>query len=103
MPFTFLIVGAFLLAAGANGKGADLFALLKGDFVNAPGVQQQATFVPWAAAILILGAAGYVPALRVASRLFLVLVILVLFLSNQGFFAQLQQQFPELFPKAATA
>ena len=47
-------------------------------------------FFYWLVAIGVLGASGYIPAFTKFSRLFMGLIILVMFLSNRGFFAQFQ-------------
>jgi len=99
MPFTFIIVGLFLIIASARGRAQDLFNLLHDDFV--PG-SKGSSFLPWLASILVIGSLGYIPQLRTFSRAFLVLLILVLLLSNKGFFAKLQTDFPQLFGKAET-
>jgi hypothetical protein len=97
MPFTFIIVGLFLIIAAARGKSQDLFDLLHDDFVS---TQDKSSFLPWVVSILVVGSLGYVPQLRTFSRTFLVLLILVLFLSNKGFFAKLKEILPEVFGKA---
>lgn len=89
MPFALLIIGAVLLVAGTRGTQDDLFNLVKADFTTQPG---QPSFPHWMLAILVIGALGYVPALSKLSRAFLVLVIIVLFLSNGGFFQKFNQQ-----------
>lgn len=76
MPFALLIIGVFLLVAGVRDKQNDLFTLVKGDF-SGPN-----NFVFWIVSILIIGAIGYIPKLKPLSTAFLVLVIVVLFLSK---------------------
>lgn len=90
MPYAFIIAGIVLLTAGVRGTSADLMKLLKGDLTG------ENNFVYWILAILLIGALGYVQDLRVLSRSFLVLVILVLLLqegkgANGGFFSKIQQ------------
>src|SRR5260370_36956281 len=82
MPFALIIVGVVLLIAAAKGTQGDLFSLLQKDFTGPNN------FVFWMAAILIIGAVGYVPKLKPLSTVFLALVVLVLFLSkgNKGSF-----------------
>ena len=89
MPFALLIIGVFLIAAGARQKQGDLFSLLAGDFTGANN------FLFWFVSILIIGGIGYIPKLKGLSTAFLVLVILVLFLTKGnpngvggGFFSQ---------------
>lgn len=91
MPFTFLFIGAVLVTTGVRGTSSDLWNLLKGDVTGKP------SFVPWIVSILAIGALGYVEKLRPFSRAFLVLVIVVLFLHNKGFFANLKTAVPEAF------
>lgn len=89
MPFALLIIGLVLLVAGARGKQNDLFSLVAGDFTGANN------FLFWFVSILAIGAIGYIPKLKPLSTAFLVLVILVLFLTKGnpsgvggGFFSQ---------------
>jgi hypothetical protein len=96
MPFTFIIVGLFLIIAAARGKSQDLFDLLHDDFVAS---DKGISFLPWFVSILAVGSLGYIPQLRTFARAFLVLLIVVLFLSNKGFFAKLKEILPEVFGK----
>jgi hypothetical protein len=98
MPFTFIIVGLFLIITAARAKSTDLFALVKSDFISS---DQGVSFFPWLVSILVVGSVGYIPRFRTFSRSFLVLLIVVLFLSNKGFFAKLTADFPQLFGKAS--
>lgn len=91
MPFTFLAIGTLLIVAGVRGTDEKLWTLLKGDFQNSP------SFLPWVVSILLIGALGYISSLKTFSRAFLTLVIVVLFLSNGGFFQRFQQAVPEAF------
>lgn len=86
MPFALLIVGVLLVTSGVRNTYPQLFSLVKGDFSGS------GSFLHWALAILIVGSLGYVDELRPFSRGFLALLIVVLFLSNGGFFAKFQQQ-----------
>ncbi len=93
MAFALLIIGAVLLISAVKGTtdGPNgLYALIVNDFTG------QGNFVYWIAAMLIIGALGYIPKLKPASVALLGLVILVLFLKKGdptglggGFFAQL--------------
>lgn len=80
MPFVFIGSGLVLVLVGLQGDPAALYSLIVNDF-KGPN-----SFVYWAAAILILGALGYVPGLEKLSKLFLALVLLTLLLDNGGFF-----------------
>ncbi len=89
MPFALLIIGVVLLVAGVRGSQDKLFDLLRGDFTG------EANFIYWMTAILVIGAAGYIPRLKPISTGFLALVIVVLFLkkgdptgAGGGFFTQ---------------
>jgi hypothetical protein len=99
MPFTFIIVGLFLVITAARAKSQTLFDLVHDDFVS--GGDKGSSFLPWIVSILAVGSVGYVPRFRTLSRSFLVLLIVVLFLSNKGFFAKLTADFPQLFGKAS--
>lgn len=89
MPYALILAGSLLLVSGVRGTQAELFALLKKDFTGPNN------FAYWIVAIMAIGAVGYVPKLKPVSDSFLVLVIIVLFLHNKGFFAQFQRQLAE--------
>jgi hypothetical protein len=76
MPFALLIIGVVLLVSAVRDTQDDLFTLVKGDFSG------QGNFIFWVISILIIGGIGYVPKLKPISDGFLVLVLLVLFLSK---------------------
>lgn len=82
-----------------NGDGKGLWPLLKGDFE--PG--NKGNFLAWFAAILVIGMIGYIPELKPIANTMLVLVILVLLISNGGFFAKFEQQVLTPAPSASTA
>lgn len=84
MAFLLVLFGGVLVDVGIRNTADQLGALLKSDV---PG------FVPWAGAMFIIGMLGYIKTLRTPSHILLGLVILVLFLSNHGIFANLQQAF----------
>jgi hypothetical protein len=86
MPFVLIGLGIILLVSGVRGSHKQLADLLKDDFTG------RQNFLVWIVAILGIGAVGYVPSLQPVSRSFLVLVLLVLFINNRGFFTQFQQQ-----------
>lgn len=99
MPFALIIIGAVLLVASVRNTqdqlpdgSPGLFGLVKGDFSG------QGNFVFWVVSLLIIGAVGYVPKLKPISDGFLVLVIIVLFLTKGnpngvggGFFSKFSQ------------
>ncbi len=68
-----LLIGAILIVTALRGTQGVLFAAL-GDDVP--------PFVVWAAAIVAVGALGYVPGLKGPARILLALVIIVLVLNN---------------------
>jgi hypothetical protein len=80
MPFIIILIGLFLAVTAARNKQQELAELLKGDFTG-PG-----NFFSWTIALLVVGGLGYIKPLKPLTDAFLVLLILVLFLSNGGFF-----------------
>lgn len=89
MPFALIIIGTVLLVAAVRNTigGPDgLFTLLKNDFTGSNN------FTYWVVSLLIIGAIGYIPTMRPLSRWFLALVIVVLFISQGGFFSKFNLQ-----------
>lgn len=90
MPFVFGILGILLIISGVRGTvtGSDpnLVDLVKSDLTGQPN------YTEWMAAILVIGALGYIDKVRTLSRAFMALVIIRLLLDNSGFFAKLEQQ-----------
>jgi hypothetical protein len=90
MPFLFIIIGVVMITAAvrdtvgdsANQKG--LVTLLKNDFIG------QHNFAYWVLSILVIGAIGYIKPLEGVSRMFMLLVVIVLLISNKGVFAQFE-------------
>jgi len=76
MPFALLIIGIVLLTSAVRDSQNDLFGLVKGDFTG------QGNFVFWVVSLLIIGAIGYIPKLKPISDGFLILVLIVLFLTK---------------------
>lgn len=87
MGFVLIIFGIAFLLAGYHGNAKALFTQLGGEFTGTP------SFGKWAIAILVIGGVGYIKPIKPISDAFLLLVIVVLFLSDKGFFAQFSQQF----------
>lgn len=85
MPLLFIGSGLVFVLTGIKGDASKLFSLLQGDFTGPNN------FVYWFFSILILGSLGYIKHLENFSRLFIVLVVVVLLLDNKGFFAKLQE------------
>ena len=82
MPLALLLVGALFLIAAVRGTHTDLFTLLKGDFTG------DKNFLVWVVAIFVLGALGYVAGIKPLANAFLLLVVVVILLTNKGFFSQ---------------
>lgn len=80
MPFVFVIIGLLFLITAIRGTQNDMFALVKSEFWGTN------SFVPWAAAIFILGAIGYARPVRPIADAMIGLVILVMVLANKGGF-----------------
>lgn len=88
MPIFFLLVGILLVIVAINDKLPDLTKLAHDDFVSS---SNGPSFTVWIVAIIAVGAIGYVQALKPVANAFLALIIVVLILSNKGFFAQFTQ------------
>lgn len=71
-----------MIVTGARGTYAQFGQQIASEF------QGQNNFTYWLLAIVAVGSLGYVSALQTLSRYLLALVILSLFLSHKGFFAQ---------------
>lgn len=83
MPIAAIIIGILLIDVAFRGTEHKFATQLGQDF------GQGSQFWSWAAAIGIIGALGYVDALRKVSNLLLGLIIIVMVLRNGGLFAQL--------------
>jgi hypothetical protein len=103
MPIALVIIGVFLLVAAVrwDSGGSEVWTLLRSDLEGKSVTtgKQTGNFFAWAAAIILIGAVGYVDELKPVANTMLALVIVVLLLSNNGFFAQLQK---DITAKAAT-
>jgi hypothetical protein len=86
MPFAIAIVGGVLVLVAVRNTHGTLATLLKDDFTGSQGA---VGFIVWIGAILAIGAMGYVPALKIPSRMLLALVFLSLFIANQGVFTNI--------------
>lgn len=86
MPLALLVIGVVFLTAAIRGTQDDLFATLKDDFTGPNN------FLIWGIALFVIGAIGYYKPLRPISNAFMLLVVLVLFLSNRGFFNKFLEQ-----------
>ncbi len=82
MPVFLITTGLYFLIVGARGTQDQVVRLLDGDFTG------KNNFVAWLLAIFIVGAVGYVDDLQPLSDAFLTLLLIVLLLSNGGFFSK---------------
>lgn len=86
MPLALLVIGTVFLVAAIRGTQKELFNTLKDDFTGPNN------FIVWGLALFLIGALGYVKTLKPLSNSFMLLVVIVLFLSNRGFFDKFMQQ-----------
>lgn len=86
MPFVLIVFGILALTVGIRGKQQDFFTLMRGDFTGPNN------FLYWLVAILAVGSIGYIKKAQPLSDAFLVLIVIVMFLKNQGFFDQFMAQ-----------
>lgn len=82
MPFALIAIGLLLVIAAYNNTQDVLGSQLKKDFSGSTG------FVYWIAAIIIVGAIGYIKPVQTVSRAMLALILVVIFLTNSGVFGQ---------------
>jgi hypothetical protein len=82
MAFALIGIGLLLFMAAYHNNVAMLGSQLSADVSGASG------FFIWVVALFLIGALGYVPVLKGVSRIFLVLILVVVFLANKGFFQQ---------------
>jgi hypothetical protein len=74
-----------IFISAIRGTTSQFGSLLYSDFVSTNG---QKSFLYWIVAITVIGGLGYIKSIRPLANAFLALLILVLFLSNKGVFAQ---------------
>lgn len=96
MPFALVVFGIILIVTGSKATYKDLGAAIAADFTGPNN------FTWWLAAIGGIGALGYVETLKPFSRIFMVLVIVAMILSNKGFFAKLNEAIAQGPLKTAT-
>ena len=77
-----MIFGLILIVSGVRNTTGTLGTLIAGDFTGTKN------FFYWLGAILIVGSVGYIPKAQTASRAFIVLIMVVMVISDKGFFAQ---------------
>lgn len=84
MGFALLLIGLLMVVTGARGTYSQFAAQVASEF------QGEHNFGYWLIAVGSAGALGYIPALQTISRYLMALIVLSIFLSNKGFFAQFQ-------------
>lgn len=95
MPYLLVIIGTILLVTGAKNTYLQFGAQLRSDLTGPNN------FLMYAAALGIVGAAGYVEPLRKFSHYFMALILISLVLANRGFFAKFSEAWnagPEAIP-----
>lgn len=85
MAFALVGIGLLLFVVAYHNNVAAFGSQLSADLGGSSG------FMIWVVALFIIGAIGYIPAMKGVSRVFLVLILVVVFLSNKGVFAQLTE------------
>lgn len=86
MALAILLAGIILLVAGIRGKHDDLIGALKDDFTGPNN------FFIWVIAIGVLVGLTNVDKIKPVANAFLGLVILVMLISNRGFFTKFPQE-----------
>lgn len=86
MAWPVLIIGLLLIISGFRGKTDEFVQTVKEDFTGQPN------FLVWVAAVFAIGSLGAIKPLKPVSDGLFVLVLVVLILSNRGFFAELSRQ-----------
>lgn len=94
MPFILIIIGLMFTIAGVRGQETQLLSLLESDFTGDGSFK--GSYLAWIVAIGALGALGYIKKIQPIANAFMGLVIVVLFLSNKGFFTQFYSQVQQL-------
>jgi hypothetical protein len=95
MPVILLVIGILLIVSAIKGTEHELGKLIQEDFTGS------GSFLYWLAAIGVLGALGYVPALKTPSRYLIALIIVAMVFSNQGVLSKLLQAIQS--PQAAAS
>lgn len=97
MAFALLALGFLLFMAAYQNNVALLGKQLASDMLGGKG------FLVWIVALFIVGALGYSDNFKSLSRTFLALILVVVFLSNKGFFSKLTGLVYASGAKSATA
>lgn len=82
MPFALVLIGILLIVTGAKNTYKEFGAELVDDFTGS------GNFTYWVVSIGVVGSLGYIPAFKDFSRLFLVLILAAMLISNRGFFSR---------------
>ena len=82
MPFALVLIGFLIMVAAIRDELGTLGALLKSDFSGA------GNFLFWLIALILIGSIGYFSPLTKTSRALLALILVVMVLSDKGFFEQ---------------
>lgn len=87
MPIFLIILGLGIIVIVLRGKAETLFEVLKDDFTSS------SNFVAWLVAFAFIGFIGSVSKdLRPVANAFSGLIVVVLLLSNRGFFTEFERQ-----------
>lgn len=100
MPWAILAIGSTILVTAYQGTENAFFAQIKSDILG-PNGNGKGGFLYWLVAIAVVGGLGYVPGFKPLSNAFLILLLVVLFLTQSkgaggGFFQQFQSQLQTL-------
>jgi len=82
MPFALLFIGILAFVSAYRDTLPSLGTLLKGDFSGA------GNFLYWVVVLVIIGSLGNFAMFRSSSKMLLLLVLVVMAISDKGFFAQ---------------
>jgi cell division protein FtsW (lipid II flippase) len=86
IPILLIAIGLILITAGVRGKAGEVGEILKDDFTRKP------SFVAWLVAVWIVGLIASFKQTRQLGNSFYALLLVVLLLSNTGFFQEFKRQ-----------
>jgi hypothetical protein len=86
VPLALLTAGIIFIIVSVRGTQKELFDTLRSDFTGPNN------FLEWGVALFVIGAIGYYKPLKPVSTAFMTLLVIVLFISNKGFFQAFMQQ-----------